>query len=358
MRQATSEECCRAFLEWTSRFGVPHVAISDNGNSFVANLYKDIMKTFNIEVRFTPAYHAATNGAIEKRHQTIKNSLKACLVDMGNEHQDKWISALPWVLLGKRVQVQPDLDISASQLVFGKAVSIPGQILGHPGTPLTNLQTRALLEELYRLSARPPVPTSAVVNPVDLSHTEKAKHVYIKKEEPTGFSCRFEGPYPIVSRPSRSTIQVRIGSFADGTPRLQEYNWNSCKIAHLREGAPEAERPKLGRRPAPSSSTSKNPSSLAEVPNATDDLNQSLQPNESKQAAGKQAGQQKGGKIQTASSAGTRSREPPRQNNDKGPIITREMYDNWTPDLLGIPPSTRPVRSTRNPNPKYNDSTF
>ena len=160
MKAATSEECCRAFMEWASRYGLPHVAISDNGNTFVANLYRDIMKTFNIKVTFTPAYHAATNGAIEKRHQTIKNSLKASLIDMGNIHGDKWTSALPWILLGKRIQVQPDLDISAAQLDFGKSLSIPGQMLGHPGTPLSNLQTKALLEELYRLSAQPSVPTS------------------------------------------------------------------------------------------------------------------------------------------------------------------------------------------------------
>ena len=81
MASASSIECCKAFMQWCSRFGVPRVAISDNGNSFVANLYRDIMRTFNIEVIFTPAYHAATNGAIERRHQTIKNALKASLVD-------------------------------------------------------------------------------------------------------------------------------------------------------------------------------------------------------------------------------------------------------------------------------------
>ena len=108
------------------------------------------MDKFNVKVQFTPAYHAATNGAIEKRHQTIKNSLKASLVDMGNEHGDKWMSALPWVMLGKRIAVQPDLNISAAQLVFGRSLSVPGSLLGHPGAPLTNLQTRGLLEELYK----------------------------------------------------------------------------------------------------------------------------------------------------------------------------------------------------------------
>ena len=342
MRQATSEECCRAFLEWTSRFGVPHVAISDNGNSFVANLYKDIMKTFNVEVKFTPAYHAATNGAIEKRHQTIKNSLKAALVDMGNVHQDKWISALPWVLLGKRVQVQPDLDISASQLVFGKAVSVPGQILGHPGAPLTNLQTRALLEELYKLSARPPVPTSAIVEPLDLSHTESAKHVYIKKEDPSGLSARFEGPYPIVSRPSRSTIQVRIGSYIDGSPRLQVYNWNLCKVAHLRDDAVPAERPRLGRKPNPG--TPESPPSTS--PSTTSPTSTTAESSKSSSPKASSSPHQ-----ETLS-----GKQPHPGYLQKGPLITDKMFDNadW-PSILNIPKSSRPARSTRNPNPQYVD---
>ena len=142
------------------------------------------MKTFGIEVRFTPAYHAATNGAVERRHQTIKNSLKAALVDMGNTHQDKWMRALPWVLLGKRIQVQPDLDTSAASLVYGKSLAIPGQLLGDPGPPLNTVQTKALLEELYKMSAKPALPTSTVVDPIDISYTNSATHVYVKVEEP------------------------------------------------------------------------------------------------------------------------------------------------------------------------------
>ena len=163
------------------------------------------MKTFNVKVRFTPAHHAATKGAIEKRHQTIKNSLKASLVDMGNEHGDKWMSALPWVLLGKRIAVQPDLDIFA---VFAKSLSVPGNLFGHPRAPPTNLQTKTLLEQLYKMTARPLVPTSTVVNPADLTETLQAKHVYVKVDQPSGLQARFEGPYPIVSRPSHSTITV------------------------------------------------------------------------------------------------------------------------------------------------------
>ena len=85
--------------------------------------------------------------------------------------------ALPWVLLGKRIQVQPDLDTSAASLVYGKSLAIPGQLLGDPGPPLNTVQTKALLEELYKMSAKPALPTSTVVDPIDISYTNKATHV-------------------------------------------------------------------------------------------------------------------------------------------------------------------------------------
>ena len=153
------------------------------------------MKTFKVKVRFTPAHHAATKGAIEKRHQTIKNSLKASLVDMGNEHGDKWMSALPEVLLGKRIAVQPDLDIFA---VLAKSLSVPGNLFGHPRAPPTNLQTKTLLEQLYKMTARPPVPTFTVVNPADLTETLQANHAYVKVDRPSGLQERFEGQSDLV----------------------------------------------------------------------------------------------------------------------------------------------------------------
>ena len=95
LRRDSSEEVADAFLQFVSRFGLPGVAVSDNGNAFVSNLFKDVLKNFGVEVRFTPAYHAATNGAIERKHQDIKNSLKAVLLQMGTDLRDQWYKALP-----------------------------------------------------------------------------------------------------------------------------------------------------------------------------------------------------------------------------------------------------------------------
>ena len=81
--------------------------------------------------------------------------------------------------------------------------------------PLSNDQTKQLLEQLYKLENKPRLKTSSTVEPIDVSYTDKATHVYVKVHEPRGLYPRFEGPWPIVSRPSRSQVQVKIGSYAN-----------------------------------------------------------------------------------------------------------------------------------------------
>ena len=239
------------------------------------------------------------------------------------------MTALPWVLLGKRVQYQPHLDTSASQLVLGKAVKIPGQLLGQPGPPLNTAQTRQLLDQLYKLSSRPPIQTSSPVTEKEINNTLNATHVYVKQANPQSLCPKFEGPFEIKSRPSRSTIQVKIGTYANGDDRLLVFHWSSCKIAHMREGAPEGSRPQLGRRPK---------------------TTQPVAPD------GKQ--NSRGADIQTQDSSPAEpsyetisGKRPHPGYLEKGPLITREMFDKFTPDIFEE--LRRPARATRNQNPVY-----
>ena len=158
------------------------------------------------------------------------------------------------------------------------------------------------------MSASPALQTSTVTTPIDIEFTKKATHVYVKLENPTGLAGRFEGPYEIVSRPSRSQVEVRVGSFASGAPRLQVYNWSSCKVAHLRQGQPEGSRPALGRKPGPKPTP---PTKLPLTSNA--------------ETIGQHVNKPERGNIQTPSTDVT-------------------------------PVAARPCRSTRNQNPRYVDA--
>ena len=238
---------------------------------------------------------------------------------MGDKHGSQWMRALPWVLLGKRVQVQPDLDASSAMLVFGKSLSLPGQVLGHPGPPLTNLQTKALLHELYRMSDKPAIQTTSITTPIDITATDNAKFVYVKNHEPKhGLAPRFDGPYRIVSRPSRSTVQVKVGVFADGRERLQSYHWTSCKVAHMREDAVEASRPALGRKRTEAPAQPSSPDNSAVT---------------NKMAARDALGSPFSGADKTITN------------------LPAEIQTSLAPSNT----SGRPVRSTRNPNPQYQE---
>ena len=131
-------------------------------------------------------------------------------------------------------------------------------------------------------------------------------------------------------------MEVRVGSYVDGTPRLQTFNWSSCKIAHMREDAKEVPRPKLGRpkkKPSPTETTSGSSENSSSSP-----------PSVSTPSA-------------DMSLPETTSKTPHPDYIKKGPLITEEMFDNanW-PKILQIPSRGRPIRSTRNPNPSYVDA--
>ena len=180
------------------------------------------------------------------------------------------------------------------------------------------------------MSAQPPLPTSSVPNPIDISHTESATHVYVKQANPQSLCPKFEGTYKIVNRPSRSQVEVRVGSFADGSPRLLTFNWSSCKIAHLRDDSFEASRAPLGRRSAPPPSPEVNVTLPTKTNDATgpEVVNPPSQPVVYDDPPSHPSGSEQGAKIQT----------------EQGPVVTSR------------PVTSRPVRSTRNPKPSYVDA--
>ena len=100
----------------------------------------------------------------------------------------------------------------------------------------------------------------------------------------------------------------------------------------MRDDAVAASRPQLGRKPA-------QPAASVAVPDPVPVSSQNNMAAEGRANVNKQNNRQPA-KIQTE-------------------VYTKEMWDKWTPDLLGIPdPVARrnPPRSSRNPSPYYVES--
>ena len=217
--------------------------------TFTSDLWRDLNRVLGIQVNYVPRYHQSTNGAIERQHRTLKESLKASLIEMGNQHRDKWMLQLPFTLLGRRVALQPDLQASSADFVLGASPVLPGVIFDDK---VGQDDPHALLQTLQHNADRPAVPMSRHCQPDQPympEETENATHVYIEVGHPENLGMKFMGPFLIVDRPSPTTITVKVGITKRGLPRLETHHWSRAHVAHLRPDAILAERTDLGRRP-------------------------------------------------------------------------------------------------------------
>lgn len=71
------------------------------------------------------AYHAQSQGARERFHQTLKSLLRAYCTAIGGD----WEEGLPWFMLFAREVVQESTRFSPNQLVFGHTVRGPLTVL-------------------------------------------------------------------------------------------------------------------------------------------------------------------------------------------------------------------------------------
>lgn len=158
------------------------------------------MQKLNIKRQRTTAYHPASNGAIERFHRTLKNSLRA------HTQQPNWIAALPLVLLGIRATINKQ-GYSPAQLTYGSNIDLPTHFFT-PNKPDLTSPTSDFLEKFFKEIQNFPIPKrqhhAAHFIPKDL---KDATHVWIRDPSPkSSLSPRYTGPYPVVSQDGKVVI--------------------------------------------------------------------------------------------------------------------------------------------------------
>ena len=115
MHDMTAESVSQAFLSsWVSQFGVPLVITSDRGRQFISHLWSGICNALGSKVQTTTAFHAQSNGMVERFHRTFKASLMAKL-----SHTEDWVKELLAVLLGIRTAFRDEIGCSIAEVVLG-----------------------------------------------------------------------------------------------------------------------------------------------------------------------------------------------------------------------------------------------
>ncbi|GJR04529.1 putative reverse transcriptase domain-containing protein [Tanacetum coccineum] len=79
--------------EIVSRHGVPISIISDHDSHFTSRFWKSLQSALGTQLDMSTAYHPETDGQSERTIQTLKDMLRACVIDFGKG----WEKHLPLV---------------------------------------------------------------------------------------------------------------------------------------------------------------------------------------------------------------------------------------------------------------------
>ncbi len=114
-----------ALVEMFTRIGVPEEMLSDQGSQFTGGIMKEISRLLSMKHLLTTPYNPKCNGLVERYNGTLKAMLrKLCC-----EKPQDWDRYLPAVLFAYREVPQESLGFSPFELVYGRVVRGPMQIL-------------------------------------------------------------------------------------------------------------------------------------------------------------------------------------------------------------------------------------
>ena len=122
----SSAHVARAFLENVlSRYGAPGVVLTDQGSEFKGE-FQTLLNDQQITHRVISREHPQADGLAERMVQTLKQSLRRCLMD--RTWQKEWDEILPYVAMGYRISKQKSVGFSPYFLLYGRQPLFPSKI--------------------------------------------------------------------------------------------------------------------------------------------------------------------------------------------------------------------------------------
>jgi len=119
LRSASAEAVVEKLYEVCCRLGFPRKCICDNGTQFTGHLFEEVCRSFNIDIKYVPAYHAQANPA-ERMNRNIKFYLKKYAET--HKDWDKHIHAMQYAI---RSSLVATTKFTPAEMMLGRKLNDP-----------------------------------------------------------------------------------------------------------------------------------------------------------------------------------------------------------------------------------------
>ena len=125
LKKHTAADVARGLITDFSRFGFPQKILSAQGSDFMSELMQVFLSESSVYHNRTGPYHPQSNGACERFNGTLKTMIWSLL----DRFPGSWDTALPWVVFAYREVPVETLGCSQFELMFGRIVPGPLQLV-------------------------------------------------------------------------------------------------------------------------------------------------------------------------------------------------------------------------------------
>ena len=135
LKNIDTETVAEALLDMYSCLGIPEEVLSDQGTQFVSSCKQEVSRLLSINRLTTTPYHPICNGLVERFNGTLKKMLRR----LCNEQPRQWHRFINPLLFAYREAPQEAAGFSPFELLYGRTVRGPVQILKELWTKETDV---------------------------------------------------------------------------------------------------------------------------------------------------------------------------------------------------------------------------
>lgn len=200
--------------------GVPRDIVSDRDSRFLSNFWGKLQQAMGTLLKFSTAFHPATDGQTERTIQTLEDMLRACALDFGGTWEEK----LPLVEFSYNNSYHASISMAPYEALYGRKCRSPlcwsdiseSLVLGPEMIEETTKQVKVIQEHIKAAQDRQKSYADKNRRVLEFEVGEK---VMLKVSPTKGvkrfgrkgkLSPRYIGPYEILERIGETAYRIAL----------------------------------------------------------------------------------------------------------------------------------------------------